>query len=156
MNTGIQFKACVTTLAVKASHLGGLSTPLISGTQGSPSVCLHSSTRAPLGLVRACACDLLRVQLALGEVWEWNPWVTLGFRDWRLLVVWRSCTFSIHLGASWVGSPVPLSSGSLCLEGHTEETITEVPVIKPPPPLTQTPLSSFTEGEMCVVPPWGQ
>lgn len=82
-----------------------------------------------MALVWTCACSLLRVQLALGAVWEWNPWVTLGFRDWRLLVVWRTCAFSIYLGASWVGSPILLSSGSLCLEGPIEETITEVPMI---------------------------
>lgn len=51
--------------------------------------------------------------------------------------------FSIHLGAFWVGSLIPLSSGSLCLRGHIEETMTEVSLI---PPLTQTPLFSFTEG----------
>lgn len=43
-----------------------------------------------------------------------------------------------------MGSPIPLSSGSLGLEGHIEETITEVPMISP---LTQTPLFSFTEVE---------
>lgn len=32
------------------------------------------------------------------------------------------------LGASWVGSLMALSSGSLCLEGHGEESVTEVPM----------------------------
>lgn len=38
------------------------------------------------------------------------------------------------LGASWVG--FPLSSSSLCLEGHVDETMTEVTTT---PQLTQTP-----------------
>lgn len=48
--------------------------------------CEHTFGVDVMALVWTCACSLLRVQLALGAVWEWNPWVTLGFRDWRLLV----------------------------------------------------------------------
>lgn len=36
-------------------------------------------------------------------------------------------------GASWVGSLIAFRSGSLCLEGHEEEGMTEVPMT---PPLT--------------------
>lgn len=38
------------------------------------------------------------------------------------------------LGASWVGSLMARSSGSLCLEGHGEKSVSEVPM--PPPQLT--------------------